>query len=527
MRKNGGGFRRLPLFCLFKKEALTLNACGRKGECVVTKIGFDNAKYIETQSAHIKERIAQFGGKLYLEFGGKLFDDYHASRVLPGFEPDSKIRMLSQMKNDVEIVVAISAPDIEKNKIRADFGISYEDDVLRLIDVFRNLGFFVGSVVVTQYNGQPAADAFMRRLSTLGVRSYKHFPIAGYPHNVALIVSDEGYGKNEYIETTHPLVVVTAPGPGSGKMATCLSQLYHEHKRGVKAGYAKFETFPIWNLPLKHPVNLAYEAATADLNDVNMIDPFHLDAYGVTTVNYNRDVEIFPVLRAIFEKILGQCPYKSPTDMGVNMAGNCIVDDAVCCHASHLEILRRYYRAQVDNVRGRADPAVVYKLELLMKQAGITSDILPAVAASLEKEKSTKGPAGAMVLSDGTVITGKTTPLLGACSALLLNALKTLGGIDKKTDLISKEVLEPICRLKTESLRHTNPRLHSDEVLIALCVSAQTNPEAAVALCQIDKLRGCDAHFSVLLSEVDEKLFNRLGVHVSCEPKCECRKLYF
>lgn len=493
----------------------------------MAKIGFDNAKYIETQSAHIKERIAKFGGKLYLEFGGKLFDDYHASRVLPGFEPDSKIRMLSQMKNDVEIVVAIAAPDIEKNKIRADFGIAYEDDVLRLIDVFRNLGFFVGSVVITQYNGQPAADAFMRRLSALGVRSYKHYPIAGYPHNLALIVSDEGYGKNEYIETTHPLVVVTAPGPGSGKMATCLSQLYHEHKRGVKAGYAKFETFPIWNLPLKHPVNLAYEAATADLNDVNMIDPFHLDAYGVTTVNYNRDVEIFPVLRAIFEKILGHCPYKSPTDMGVNMAGNCIVDDAVCCQASYLEILRRYYRALVNQVRGRADAAVVYKLELLMKQAGITSDILPAVAASLEKEKLTGGPAGALVLADGTVITGKTTPLLGACSALLLNALKTLGGIDKETDLISKEVLEPICRLKIESLRHTNPRLHSDEVLIALCVSAQTNPLAAEALRQIDKLRGCDAHFSVLLSDVDEKLFKRLGVRVSCEPKCECRKLYF
>lgn len=493
----------------------------------MSKVGFDNKKYIETQSAHIKERIAQFGGKLYLEFGGKLFDDYHASRVLPGFEPDSKIRMLSQLKNDVEIVIAISAPDIEKNKIRGDLGIPYEDDVLRLIDIFTGLGFFVGSVVITQYNGQPSADVFMRRLAALGVRSYKHFPIAGYPHNPALIVSDEGYGKNEFIETSHPLVVVTAPGPGSGKMATCLSQLYHEHKRGVNAGYAKFETFPIWNLPLKHPVNLAYEAATADLNDINMIDPFHLDAYGVTTVNYNRDVEIFPVLRAIFEKILGECPYKSPTDMGVNMAGNCIIDDEVCCKASYMEILRRYYQAMVDKVRGRVEEAVVFKLELLMKQAGITSDILPAVATSLEKEKATGAPAGALVLPDGTVVTGKTSPLLGASSALLLNALKRLGGIGKEVDLISKEVLEPVCRLKTESLRHTNPRLHSDEVLIALCVSAQTNPLAACALEQIDKLRGCDAHFSVLLSEVDEKLYKRLGIHVSCEPKNERRKLYF
>lgn len=493
----------------------------------MSKVGFDNTKYIETQSAHIKERIAKFGGKLYLEFGGKLFDDFHASRVLPGFEPDSKIRMLSQLKSDVEIIVAISAPDIEKNKIRGDLGIPYEDDVLRLIDVFRNLGFYVGSVVITQYNGQPSADAFMRRLAALGVKSYRHFPIAGYPHNPALIVSDEGYGKNEYIVTSHPLVVVTAPGPGSGKMATCLSQLYHEHKRGVKAGYAKFETFPIWNLPLKHPVNLAYEAATADLNDVNMIDPFHLDAYGVTTVNYNRDVEVFPVLRAIFEKILGECPYKSPTDMGVNMAGNCIVDDALCCEASHKEILRRYYRALVDRVRGLVDDSVVYKLELLMKQAGISSEILPAVAASLVKEQVSGTPAGALALSDGTVVTGKTTPLLGASSALLLNALKALGKIDKEVDLISKEVLEPICRLKIENLHHTNPRLHSDEVLIALCVSAQSNPLAAQALKQIDKLRGCDAHFSTILSEVDEKLFKRLGVHVSCEPKSVRHRLYF
>ena len=491
------------------------------------KQGFDSQIYIQLQSKRIRERIAQFGGKLYLEFGGKLFDDYHASRVLPGFAPDNKIRMLLELKDQAEIVIAINAGDIEKSKLRGDLGITYETDVVRLIDVFRDFGLYVGSIALTQYTGQPSADLFTERMGKLGLKVYRLYRIPNYPSDVKNIVSDNGYGKNDSIETTRSLVVVTAPGPGSGKMATCLSQLYHEHKRGVKAGYAKFETFPIWNLPLKHPVNLAYEAATADLNDVNMIDPFHLEAYGETTVNYNRDIEIFPVLKAIFERIYGSSPYKSPTDMGVNMAGNCIVDDAVCCQASYLEILRRYYRALVDQVRGRADAAVVYKLELLMKQAGITSDILPAVAASLEKEKLTGSPAGALVLADGTVITGKTTPLLGACSALLLNALKTLGGIDKETDLISKEVLEPICRLKTESLRHTNPRLHSDEVLIALCVSAQANPLAAEALRQIDKLRGCDAHFSVLLSDVDEKLFKRLGVRVSCEPKCECRKLYF
>ncbi len=493
----------------------------------MSKIGFDNQKYIETQSAHIRERIGQFGGKLYLEFGGKLFDDYHASRVLPGFEPDSKIRMLQQLKEDVEIVVAICAGDIEKNKVRGDLGIPYEEDVLRLIDIFRGMELYVGSVVVTQYNGQSAADAFIKRLTALGVRTYKHYPIPGYPHNIARIVSDEGYGRNDYIETTRPLVVVTAPGPGSGKMATCLSQLYHEHKRGLKAGYAKFETFPIWNLPLKHPVNLAYEAATADLSDVNMIDPFHLEAYGVTTVNYNRDVEIFPVLRTIFENILGECPYKSPTDMGVNMAGNCIIDDAVCREASHMEILRRYYTALTDRLQGKADEELVYKLELLMKQAGVTPDIFPAVAASLRREEETGAPAGAMVLPDGRVVTGKTSSLLGASAALLLNALKALGGIGQHLDLIATQVLEPICRLKTGSLGNKNPRLHSDEVLIALCVSALTNPIAALAQEQLPKLRGCDAHFTVVLSDVDEKLYRRLGMHVSYEPKYERQRLYF
>lgn len=488
----------------------------------MAKIGFDNAKYIETQSAHIKERIDKFGGKLYLEFGGKLFDDYHASRVLPGFEPDSKIRMLSQMKNDVEIVVAIAAPDIEKNKIRADFGIAYEDDVLRLIDVFRNLGFFVGSVVITQYNGQPAADAFMRRLSALGVRSYKHYPIAGYPHNLSLIVSDEGYGKNEYIETTHPLVVVTAPGPGSGKMATCLSQLYHEHKRGVKAGYAKFETFPIWNLPLKHPVNLAYEAATADLNDVNMIDPFHLDAYGVTTVNYNRDVEIFPVLRAIFEKILGHCPYKSPTDMGVNMAGNCIVDDAACCEASRNEIVRRYFKALCDLKNGAQIQSEVYKLELLMNQAGLTLGSRPVEqAAHAVSEKTGGAPAAAIELPDGTVVTGKTGPLLGAASSALLNALKKLAGIDQELDLVSAAAIEPIQTLKTNYLGSKNPRLHTDEILIALSSSAAQNPTAAAALKQLSHLKGCDMHSTVILSSVDMDTVKKLGMYLTCEPTYE------
>ena len=493
----------------------------------MNRIGFDNQKYIETQSAHIRERIDQYGGKLYLEFGGKLFDDYHASRVLPGFAPDSKIRMLQQLREDVEILVAICAADIEKNKVRGDLGIPYEEDVLRLIDVFRGMGLYVGSVVVTQYDGQSAADAFLKRLSALGVRTYRHYPIAGYPHNVDLIVSDQGYGRNEYVETSRPLVVVTAPGPGSGKMATCLSQLYHEHKRGVRAGYAKFETFPIWNLPLKHPVNLAYEAATVDLDDVNMIDPFHLEAYGVTTVNYNRDVEIFPVLRTIFENILGQCPYKSPTDMGVNMAGNCIVDDEVCRQASRMEILRRYYATLTDRLQGKVDEELVYKLELLMKQADVTTDLCPAIAASLEREEATGAPAGAMVLPDGQVVTGRTSDLLGASAALLLNALKRLGGIDQDLDLISTHVLEPICRLKTGVLGNKNPRLHSDEVLIALCVSALTNPIAAMAQAQLPKLRGCDAHFTVVLSDVDEKLYRRLGIHVSCEPKYERQRLYF
>lgn len=490
------------------------------------KIGFDNEKYLHMQSSHIRERIDKFGGKLYLEFGGKLFDDYHASRVLPGFAPDSKLRLLKQLADQAEIVIVISAGDIEKNKVRGDLGITYDSDVLRLRDEFIRAGLYVGSVVITQYSGQSSADLFKARLERLGIRVYLHYMIPGYPGNVPLIVSDDGYGKNDYIETSRPLVVITAPGPGSGKMATCLSQLYHEHKRGVQAGYAKFETFPIWNIPLKHPVNLAYEAATADLNDVNMIDPFHLEAYGVTTVNYNRDVEIFPVLNAIFEKIQGQSPYKSPTDMGVNMAGNCIVDDEVCRTASRMEILRRYYTAKTELVQGKGAEETVRKLELVMQQAGVTPEICPAVAAALDKAEATGAPAGAMVLPDGRIITGKTSGTLGAAAALLLNALKALGNIDDQFELISKQVLEPVCHLKTTYLDHRNPRLHTDEVLLTLAISALTNPLADLAKRQLPGLRDSEAHFSVIISEEDLKIFKRLGVRVSCEPKYETKRLY-
>ena len=485
------------------------------------KLGFDNDKYLSMQSEHIRERISLFGGKLYLEFGGKLFDDYHASRVLPGFQPDSKIRMLQQLRDDVEIVIAVCANDIEKNKLRGDLGISYDDDCLRLMDAFRALGLYVGSIVVTQYAGQSAADAFLKRLDTLGVKHYCHYPIAGYPSDVAHIVSDEGFGKNDYIETTHSLVVVTAPGPGSGKMATCLSQLYHEHKHGVAAGYAKFETFPIWNVPLNHPVNLAYEAATADLNDVNMIDPFHLEAYGTTTVNYNRDVEAFPVLVAIFEKILGYCPYKSPTDMGVNMVGNCIIDDEAACFASRQEIIRRYYTALDDQKKGKVADEVVYKLEMLMKKAGVRAEERAVIAPALTRAEQTGAPAAAMELPDGRIVTGRTSELLGASSALLLNALKTLAGIPDELHLIAPAVLDPIQHLKVDHLGNRNPRLHTDETLIALSISAATNPTAEMAMEQLSKLRGCEVHSSVLLSSVDMNMFRRLGVNLTCEPKYE------
>ena len=490
------------------------------------KIGFDNARYLETQSARIKERIAQFGGKLYLEFGGKLFDDYHASRVLPGFAPDSKIRMLQELKDDVEVVVTICAGDIEKNKLRGDLGITYDVDVLRLIDAFRGQGLYVGSVVVTQYDRQPAADAFKKRLEGLGMRVFLHYPIAGYPNNVPLIVSDEGYGKNDYVETSHPLVVVTAPGPGSGKMAVCLSQLYHEHKRGVKAGYAKFETFPIWNLPLQHPVNLAYEAATADLNDVNMIDPFHLAAYGVTTVNYNRDVEIFPVLAAIFEKITGACPYKSPTGMGVNMAGSCIIDDQVVQEAARQEIIRRYYAALCDRRQGRCGDEPVYKLELLMQQVKADASLRPVVGAALAVAEETGNPASAIQLPSGEVVTGKTTDLMGASSSTLLNALKRLAGIGHEHHLISREAIEPIQTVKVKHLGSANPRLHSDETLIALAISATTNPLARQALDQLEHLRDCEAHSSVILSPADSGTYAKLGMRLTCEPAYETNKLY-
>ena len=485
----------------------------------MAKIGFDNDQYLKTQSAHIQERIDLFGGKLYLEFGGKLYDDYHASRVLPGFQPDSKLRMLLQMKDLVEVVITINAGDIEKNKIRGDLGITYDFEVIRLIEIFRDLGLYVSSVVLSRYSECPGTKAFQTRLEHMGVKVYRHYAIEGYPANIAHIVSDEGYGKNDFIETSRELVIVTAPGPGSGKLATCLSQLYHEHKRGVKAGYAKFETFPIWNLPLNHPVNLAYEAATADLNDVNMIDPFHLEAYGTTTVNYNRDVEAFPVLVAMFEKILGQCPYKSPTDMGVNMAGNCITNDEAIQEASRQEILRRYYDALCDQRKGKIADEVIFKLELLMKKAGVTLDKRAVVAPALRKAEQTGRPAAAMELPDGTIVTGKTSDLLGASAALLLNALKKLAGLPDEAHLISLEAINPIQHLKVDHLGNRNPRLHTDETLIALSISAATDESAEQAMEQLDKLRGCEVHSSVILSPVDEKVFKRLGVNLTCEPR--------
>ncbi len=492
----------------------------------MTKIGFDNEKYLSMQSQHIKERIKSFGGKLYLEFGGKLFDDYHASRVLPGFKPDSKLQMLLQLKDHAEIVVVISSEDIAQNKVRGDIGITYDLDVLRLIDSFRAYGLYVGSVVLTRYESQPAALAFANKLKSLGITVYRHYPIEGYPSNLAHVISDEGYGKNDYIETTRELVVITAPGPGSGKMATCLSQLYHEHKRGVKAGYAKFETFPIWSIPLNHPVNLAYEAATADLSDVNMIDPYHLEAYGKLAVNYNRDIEVFPVLNAIFNMILGESPYKSPTDMGVNMAGFCIVDDDVCAEASKQEIIRRYYKALGQRKLGNSSEDEVLRIELLMKKAGITTADRKPVSPALTKAELTGAPAAAIELSDGRIITGKTSELLGASSAMLLNALKALAGIPDETLLMSPSVIEPIQRLKVNHLGNENPRLHTDEILIALSICASQDENARLALDQLKKLEGCEMHSSVILSSVDLKIFRRLKVNVTCEPVYQKQRLY-
>ena len=483
------------------------------------RFGYDNEKYIRTQSAHIRERIGQFGGKLYLEFGGKLYDDNHASRVLPGFQPDSKLQMLLQIKEQVEMVIVINADDIEKNKIRGDLGITYDRDVIRLVDVFRGFGLYVSSVVLTRFAEQSMAKAFQSRLEAMNIKVYHHYEIPGYPYNIARIVSDEGYGKNDFIETSRELVVVTAPGPGSGKLAVCMSQLYHEHQRGIKAGYAKFETFPVWNMPLNHPVNLAYEAATADLSDVNMIDPFHLEAYNETTVNYNRDVEAFPVLVAMFERILGECPYKSPTDMGVNMVGNCIFDDEVCIEASRQEILRRYYAALCDQKRGKDMDSQVLKLEFLMKKAGVTLEDRKVATAALQRAEETGRPAAAMELPDGKIVTGRTSELLGACSALLLNALKELAGLPDELHLIAPEVINPIQHLKVDHFGNRNPRLHTDEVLIALSICAATDPKAEQAMEQLYKLRGCEVHSSVLLSQVDERTFKRLGVNLTCEPR--------
>ena len=486
------------------------------------KIGFDNDKYLAMQSAHIRERIAQFDNKLYLEFGGKLFDDYHASRVLPGFQPDSKLQMLLQLKEQAEVVIVISAEDIVANKMRGDYGITYDVDVLRLIDAFQGVGLFVGSVCVTKYTDAPEVTPFEQKLNGLGIRTFRHYKIPGYPNDVAHIVSDDGYGKNDYIETERPLVVITAPGPGSGKMAVCLSQLYHEYKRGVKAGYAKFETFPIWNLPLKHPVNLAYEAATADLNDVNMIDPFHLEAYGKTTVNYNRDVEIFPVVNAMFELIAGKSPYRSPTDMGVNMAGNCIIDDDVCREASLNEIVRRYFKCLCDQKASGVVKPERFKLELLMNQAGIALGEREVEKRAHAMSEATDGqPAAAIELADGTIVTGKTGPLLGAASSALLNALKKLAGIDQETDLVSARAIEPIQTLKTNYLGSKNPRLHTDEILIALSSSVSENEYAAKAMEQIPNLKGCDIHSTVILSSVDADTLKKLGMYLTCEPTYE------
>ncbi len=492
----------------------------------MTAIGFDNDLYLRIQSERIRERISQFGGKLYLEFGGKLFDDFHASRVLPGFKPDSKITMLMQLREQTEIVIAINAEDIEKNKVRGDLGITYDQDLLRLVDAFTSCALFVGSVVMTRWADQPAAVAYEKKLKTLGLRVYRHYPIPGYPSALSLIVSDEGYGRNDYIETSRPLVVVTAPGPGSGKMATCLSQLYQENRRGIKAGYAKFETFPIWNLPLKHPVNVAYEAATADLSDVNMIDPFHLEAYGQTTVNYNRDIEIFPVLNALFEHVWGKSPYKSPTDMGVNMVGYCITDDEACREAAEKEIVRRYYAARCSFLQGHAKKEEAEKIFLLMKQLNLDDSVRPVMAAARSRAESTGSPALAIELPNGEIVTGKTTDLLGPSAAVLLNALKKLARIPKKAHLISPEVVEPVQELKCKYLGNHNPRLHSDEVLVALSVSAATNYNAARALSKLPKLKNCEVHSTVILPAVDDNTFRRLGVNLTCDPGYQSHRLY-
>ncbi len=494
---------------------------------IFMKIGFDNEKYVSMQSQHILERISKFDNKLYLEIGGKLFDDYHASRVLPGFKPDSKLQMLLKLKDKAEVVIVISAEDIVNMKVRSDYGITYDIEVLRLIDEFQNIGLYVGSICLTKYVSDPLVDNFMARLDSLGIKYYKHYKISGYPNDVEKIISDEGFGLNDYIETDRPLVIITAPGPGSGKMATCLSQLFHEHKHGIHAGYAKFETFPVWNLPLNHPVNLAYEAATADLNDLNMIDPFHLEAYEETTVNYNRDIEIFPVLESMFQMISGECIYRSPTDMGVNMAGNCIIDDDACCEASKQEIIRRYYKALCDKrVNGKCKENM-YKLEILLKKAGITAADRSTVQPALEKEKATGAPAAAIELPDGRIITGKTGEYFGACATALLNALKELAGVEHDVNVISPENIETIQMLKTKYLGSQNPRLHTDELLIALSSSASRHENAARTLAQLSALKGCDAHATVILTSVDANIFRKIGINITCEPKYENENMLY
>lgn len=490
------------------------------------KVGFDQQKYVQLQSQHIRERIEKFGGKLYLEFGGKLFDDYHASRVVPGFAPDTKIKMLMELREQAEILLVINASDIEKNKIRGDLGIPYDLDVLRLIDAFRENGLYVGSVVITRYESQPAAVSFVNRLKALGVPCYFHYPIPGYPSDVQRIMSDEGCGKNDYVPTTRPLVVVTAPGPGSGKMATCLSQLYHENKRGIQAGYAKFETFPVWNLPLEHPVNLAYEAATTDLSDANIVDPFHLRAYNKIAVNYNRDVEIFPVLDAMFESIYGTSPYKSPTDMGVNMIGCCISDDETVRYEAKQEILRRYYNAMMGQKQGTVAAAEVDKMRILLKQAGLQPEDRPVVMPARQRAEATGGPAAALELPDGTIVTGKSSELLGAASATLMNAIKVLAGIRHSLKIISPVILEPIQHLKVAHLGNRNPQLHTDELLLALSICAATNPVAEMAMEQLSRLEGCEMHSTVILSQVDKNLLNRLGIHLTCDPVYQSNRLY-
>ena len=489
--------------------------------------GFDNEAYLRTQSEHIRERIDRFGGKLYLELGGKLFDDYHAARVLPGFAPDGKIRMLHKLRDQAEIVIVINAADIEKNKVRGDLGITYDLDVLRLIDAFRELSFHVGGVVISRYTGQPAAKDFQARLEALGVPAFRHRSIAGYPADIGLIMSPDGFGKNDYVETSRPLVLITSPGGGSGKMSTCLSQLYHDHIRGIQSGYAKFETFPIWNLPLRHPVNIAYEAATADLDDINMIDPFHLDAHGTTAINFNRDIEVFPVLQAIFQRVWGYCPYNSPTEMGVNQAGNCISDDEVVSRAAKQEIIRRYYAALCAKRQGIMTNGPVLKLELLMNQANTSIQDRPVVAAALGKSGRTGGePAAAISLADGTILTGKTSSSLGSSSAVLLNALKFLAGLDDAIQLISPEIIKPVQELKSKHLGNRNPRLHTDEILIALSICAGTNKSARLAMDQLPKLMGCEVHSTVILSQVDAGVFRKLGINLTCEPRYQTPRLY-